>query len=244
MSGMPVLLAVNVTARLDQTKPLTDMSLRKLHNALTKSLQAVAEHTTAEIATTFQPDNATSGHYLCIVIVRPDTGHGTKIVMKPFTKYLDTDEALTVQVDKYVFTVDLTSKVVLWTGKDEATRARVFHARDMVQSTKEFVRVYVSDVIMESDIGRGIYQSLSKLLYCIQLQLNETEYFDRSDLVIVNVTAPTFPIFDYFKTSSSQVRVCADAYLRKSNGNEETSSMSYRLVIACFAIVIVVNILD
>ena len=246
MSGLPVLLKVNLAASLGKSNLLTNTQLRMMHKALTKILQTIAEHTTAEIATTFQQENMTDQSYLCIVIVRSDPGHDTKLTMKPFMNYLDTEETLQINAGKFVFSTTLTSKVLLWTELDEMTKVWTFKAQNIEKTSNEFVNVYANDAIMRSEIKLGRYQVLSALLYCKQLQLNEAEYYQKPGLITVNVTISTFSIFDFYKISPSQVRVCVEDYLRKSKGNENKTSgkavskVSYGLFISTFVVVMLV----
>ena len=99
----------------------------------------------------------------------------------------------------------------------------------MEQESSKLVQVYINDDTLPYDIAGGIgsYQSLSRLLYCNQLQLNETEYFMSSGMATVNVTDPMIFISDYYKVSPSQIRVCVDAYLRKSKGKTKTSDGAF-----------------
>ena len=246
---MPVLLKVKITTRMDQTDLLTEAQLRKLHTALKKTIETTSEHSTSEILTTIQQENAKGQSYLCVVIVRSNPGHDTKLTMKPLLDYLDTGDELEVNVGKLIFSATLTSKVASWTEYNRTTLAWTTKAQDMEMPSSTFVQIYDNDAIRSiSPVRRGVYQVLSRLLYCTQLQLNDTEYFERSGLIIVNVTVPTFSISDYYKIPPSQVqvRVCADDYLRASRGTGKPSGvplmkMCPSLVISSFAIVMLIR---
>ena len=239
LSGMPVLLKVKITSRSIPSYPLTDAQIRKLHTSLKRTILAITQNTTASIGATFQQEN----DYLCIVSVRSDPGHDTKLTMEPFIKYLDTDDKLEVNVGKLAFSVTLTSKIALWKERNETTYATIYKAQDMEHPTSKFVQVYADNVNIFSWLS---HQPLSRLLYCTHLQLYDTEYFERSGLIIVNVSVPMFSISDYYKVSPSQVRVCADEYLQASKGKNKRSGghlrdISHGLMISSLAIVMVVT---
>ena len=248
-SGLPVLLKMTITTGMDQTDLLTDTQLRKLRTALTKTIESTAEHSTAEIITMFQQENTSNQYYLCEVIVRSDPGHDTKLTMKPLLKYLDTGDKLDVNVGKFVLSAALTSKVVFWTEKKKTTNEWKPKAHDMEVPTSKFKQIYDNDAIeVHSEIRLGVNQVLSRLLYCTQLQLNDTEYFERSGLIIVNVTVPRFSVSDYYKISSTEVRVCADEYLRASKGSGKSCGvpiikMSHGLVILSFGVAVLMRFL-
>ena len=59
-----------------------------------------------------------------------------------------------------------------------------FKACCLEQESSDLVQVYANkDIIMSNIIPVVNYQSLSRLLYCNQLQLNEAEYFINSGMV-------------------------------------------------------------
>ena len=213
--------------RSDGSDILTGGQLRKLHAALEIALETTAQHTTAEIDTTFQQENAASQIYLCIVILRSDPGLDTKLTMRPFLRYLDTDDVLELNIGKLDFSITLTTKVMLWKEWEDSHTGR-FKACCLEQESSELVQVYTNkDIIMSNSIPVVNYQSLSRLLYCNQLHLNEAEYFMSSGMVTVNVTDPMISISDYNKVSTSQVRVCADTYLHKSQGKDKPSGGAF-----------------
>ena len=63
-------------------------------------------------------------HYLFIVILQSDPGHGIKSTMKPFITYLDTNGILEFNVGIMLFSAVLTSKTVLSTSWNETSKAR------------------------------------------------------------------------------------------------------------------------
>ena len=116
LTGMPVVIMVKVMAISDTTSPLTGTQFRKLHIVLQRALEAIAKHTTAEMVTTFQQENTTSQLYLFVVIITPDPDLDTKLTMKPFLRYLDTDDKLELNAGKLHFSATLTTKAMIWTA--------------------------------------------------------------------------------------------------------------------------------
>ena len=217
LSGMPVVLMAKVTSRQDGPDSLTSGQLRKLHTALEKALEAIAVNTTLKIATTLQLENATSLTYLCIAIAYSDQGTDTKLAMRPFLRYLDTDEVLGLNVGKPHLSAILTTNARIWTEADGIWGT--FKACCLDQRPNQLVQVYVNkDVVNSDNIGYGIYQPMSRLLYCKQVELNQTEHsITYSGILIINATEPMIAISDYHPVSASRVRVCADMYIPKTH---------------------------
>ena len=107
-----------VTPRSEESNALTSGQLQKLHAALEEALETTAVNTTVQIATTLKQENATSLTYLCIAIAKSNPGLDTKRSMRPFLKYLDTDEVLELKVGKLGFKAALTTQAKIWIVRD------------------------------------------------------------------------------------------------------------------------------
>ena len=239
LSGMPVAIMVKVTTHQDVPNSLTSVQLRKIHTALEKALEATAANTTAKIATTLQQENATSLTYLCIVIVYSDLGTDTKLAMRPFLKYLDIDEVLRLRVDKLHLSATLTTNARVWIEHNQG----FFKACCLDQQPNRLVTVYANmDVVNSGQIGEGIYQPMSRLLYCKQVELNQTEHcITDSGIININVTEPMIAVSDYRPVSASCVRVCADMYVSKVKGK---GNGSMGAICGCSVKVMVISLMS
>ena len=222
---MPVVLMARVTSRQEGSDSLASGQLRKLHTALKGALETIAANATVEIATTLKQENVTSLTYLSIMIVESDPGVDTKLAMKPFLKYLETDDVMKLAVGKLDFAAALTTKARLWIDQS-STPFRNFKACCLEQKPNSLVQVFANkDTIKSGTIMNGIYQSMSRLLYCKQLELDQSEQFiTNTGIVNVNVTEPMIAISDYYPVSQSRVRVCADMYVQKALGKGKKSA--------------------
>ena len=221
---MPVVLMAKVTSRQEGSDSLTSGQYRKLHAALKKDLETIAGNTTADIAATFMQENVTSLTYLCMMVAQSHPGVDTKLAMKPFLRYLDTDDVLKLDVGKLGFAAALTTKARLWVEMDG--NSGIFRACCLEQKPDSLVLVFTNkDAINSGNIGYGIYQPMSRLMYCKQLELDQSEQFIYTDtsIVNVNVTQPMIAISDYYPVSQSRVRICADMYVPKASGKWKKS---------------------
>ena len=211
---MPVLVTIKVLSKSDT--PLTDIKIRKLQESTKRSILSLVDFITISIGATFRLKN----DYLAIGVIRADPGNDTKLTIEPLIEYLDTDKRIEITVGQHTFSATLTTKIALWEEQNKTTYARTYKARDMEKTTDTFELIYADDEIMSATMT---YQPLSRLLYCKQLQLDDTEYFERSGLIIANASAPRFSTCDYYRITPKQIRVCADSYIQVLKGKSLTS---------------------
>ena len=216
ISGMPVTLMAKVTTNSEQLNPLKRGQLRKLYSALTDALESMAQNTTAEVATTLRQENVTTQTYLSIVVVQSDPGFDTKLAMRPFLDYLDTDNVLELTVGDLNFTAALTTQAKIWVNKSISGMTS-FGACCLEQKPNELVQIYVNKGAMKLigyDTGSYVYQPMSRLLFCYQVHLDPTEYVTmNTGIVKVKVTDPMISISDYYPVIPSGIRVCIDTYV-------------------------------
>ena len=130
-----------MTAKSDRVEQLTGAQLRKLNTALKTGLETTAIHTTVEIDSTFRQENTSRLTYLCVVEAQSHPGHDTKTTMKPFLQYLDTDEALDINIGKLDFSASLTTKAMLWTELDSEQNVFFFKTCCLDQDSNTLHRV-------------------------------------------------------------------------------------------------------
>ena len=63
------------------------------------------------------------------------------------------------------------------------------------------------------------FQILSPLLYCRQLQLNDSEFVEEDEQLTTLLTPKNITLIYYIRVSPSEVRVCADYYMDASHHN-------------------------
>ena len=236
---MHVLLKIKVSSKSEKINPLTETQIRKLQTSIKRNIISLVDFITIEIGATFGLKN----DFLIIGVLQSDPGHDTKLTIQPLIKYLDTDKRNEVKVGKLTFSATLTSKIALWKERNKTTYATTYKARDMEIPAGTFELVYKDNKIMQAF---DIYQPLSRLLYCKQLQLNDTEYFERSGLIIANASASRFTTYDFYRVTPTQVRVCTDSYLQALKGKSQLShgpgiqEISYGLMILSLTLAMVI----
>ena len=151
--------------------------------------------------------------------------------MKPFMKYLDTQQYIYLSMPNSAvpYDVTLTSLVSMWIDYDKDLKRQVFRAADLKLKTHKLTPIYSNSTTLDENrhLARGMYQVLSPLLYCIQVQLSGSEFFLKGGSVNTNTTSPIFTVPYYYMVKPGQVRVCASQYIRKLRNVGTKASNTY-----------------
>lgn len=195
-----------VTTRLKDIQKVIEAELTQVHNKLKKMLQG---DITADPFATFIDDKKTQPLLLSLVIVRSRWGYDTKETVKPLMDYLDSGKSLSFRKGKMAYLVNLTNRVLVW----HENYTFIPKVKTLNKDDNELKLVYLNDRLMQSTLSKGYYQILSPLLYCKQVELNDSECFEKDGAIVVNVTRKTFTTSEFYRTSPVTVRVCLDEYL-------------------------------
>ena len=228
--GMPVLLKLKVTAEPGSLYPSTDVLAAQFRKALQKAVQTSIAHVSVEIHASFRPRNMTNSYYLYVTIIRSDDRYDTKKTIKPLLAYLQADVFLKVKSNGNKYSVGLVSEILF-----NSTNDRIMSALDP-KSRIEFDFEFSND--KDGFTIHKLYQELSPLLFCKQVQLNESEFTERHGQIIINTTSMVLSVPDFYLTAEMQARLCADQYLSSpllSFGNTNDLIMM-SLMALCFCI--------
>ena len=213
---MPVLLYLKVVPKPGHVARMTKVDIRRYNTALIKTLQNAADEITADVVATFKQETEAEENFLSIAIVRSKPDHDTKKAVKPFLDYLDNSRELEMQSGKMTYSVKFTSRVRLWSETDTTTSpyTTVERLDDLDLGVQDPPLVYSKPKEIRR-IYLQVYQVLSPLIFCPQIQLNGDEFTEKDGLLIVNITKPKISLPYYYRINITDARVCANQYLRQ-----------------------------
>ena len=238
---MPVMIPLEATPKLGDAFSLDSQRLTSFLTALTKALQSIADHTMAEMGALFDHE---SKYFLAIAIVRTNPGHHTKTTIKPYMAYLDEPKYFEIKSSKMAFTVRLVSKVNLWMEWNDTAGETIMKAEQLNKLTDKLTLIYFNSYIFYRGgvTEFGHFQSLSNLLYCSQVQLNDTEFIEKDGILTINTPKASFTVSDYYRVTPTQVRVCADQYLQKQRTSGSPPTCSSQHVFLLFFTTLVLDL--
>ena len=240
--GMPVLLTIKLVPRAGQLETLTTRQIAMFHNTLKKILHTISENISVELIGLLESKADAEEYFLSLAVVRSLSGHDTKETIKPFLDYLDNKRRkIEMVVKQTTYSVRLTSRFRLWIWSNRTYAS--YNQRDLDSTIQSHTVLFAN----HDEMYKAYYQKfqvLSPLLYCTQIQLNNTEIEEKGDRLTTLRTSRKITISYYRRTSPSTVQVCADEYLKKSDTNTGTKVIYSKfylyslLIYRCIAILV------
>ena len=237
ISGMPILLTIKVIPRDGHLTALDDKQISKVHVALRKRMREISENISIDFISMYEIKTDQQEYFLSLAVARSFPGNDTKDTMKPFLDYLDKNP-FEIAYKRNSFYGKLTSRVRVWEqgyGGPETRR---------LQDLESAIRNQ-TELFSKADTAlafRQKIQALSPLLYCMQIQLNDTEFDERDDGLIVGISSGNIKISNYRLVTPSLVRVCTDSYININNNTGYQMSLSLYVSVLALARCVAISI--
>ena len=232
ISGMPILLTIKVIPRDGNLTPLDDKQISKVRTSLRKRMRDISENISIDFLTMYGIKTDLQEYFLFLAVVRSFPDNDTKDTMKPFLEYLD-KKRFEIAYNRNSYYGKLTSRVRLW----EQNNGTGWHQK--LQDLESKIRVQKE---IFSTLGTGAaygqsFQTFSPLLYCNQIQLNDTDFEVRDDGLIVVANSRKIELPYFRLVPPSLVRICADRYINenKSAGFQISFSIYIRVLVVALA---------
>ena len=227
--GMRILLTIKLIPRSGDLTTLKTKQITNFNNALEKILYTITENIFIDFIGLFECHADSGDYYLFFVVVRSHPGYDTKEVIEPFLGYLDNKGKVMEMVDnkRSTYEVRLTSRIRLWNTYNDTSYSLNF--RDLESTVQNYSTLFSTDALL--DAYYQVFQVLSPLLYCKQIQLNDTEFEETDGQLTTLRTTRKITISYYHHSSPSTVRVCVDQYINKNIGIRVGHSNFYLYVL-------------
>ena len=235
---MPVLLTVKVIPRSGYLTTLAKKQISKYHSSLNRILHIISENISVDFIGLFECKPDSEEYYLSLVVVRSYPGHDTKETMKPFLDYLDNDKTLQMDLKQITYSVKLTSRVRMWLQLQGNVSELKNHPNlaELDSEVQNPTELYSNSDIFNAYIQK--FQVLSPLLYCKQIQLNNTEFEEKDSRLIADVASRKIAFTYYRRVPPSMARVCADHYMNKpQNMGVQTKNLAVQ--ISCLSVFVI-----
>ena len=215
---MQMFLRLKVEPPTGLPLPTSDAKRRKMRISLRKLLKSTSAGNDADILATFRNTDIDSPYYFVIATVTSTAGNDIKEATKPFLAHFDDLESMEILFDKTTFMVTLTSKVQFGAETDE--NYNMYLTAQETNGKTELEAIYIKDSLRKptqfmGSIRQGVYQLLSPILFCSQVQLDGNEFQEMNGAIQINTTTLKDPVYDYIRIDDTHVRVCVDQYLQK-----------------------------
>ena len=233
LSGMPVHLKLKITPNSNPLNPLVDIQIHKFHKALKNRLQEYVTNIKVDILLTFIQEKGAMPFYFCLALARTDQGYDTKETFKKLIPFLDTPRYLEFFSMKTKFSVYFLTTISLWFYKD--IQYNYFIGAEYLDETehkRNLTLIFSIEGFVRSD--KAYIQFFSPLLYCELVQLNEREFIQEHDKIIINTSSRMKYVRDFYLIPPSKVRICVDQYLDQAEMSITTAKfLSDALFLFC-----------
>ena len=244
ITGMRMFLRLKVEPQAGQTLPSTEAKRRKMRLALRKILSTTSKGNDVDIFATFTNTNSTRPYHFVIATVTSTPGNDIKEATKPFLDYLDDSNFMDkTKQNKTKLMARLTNRVEFWYVQDGTN---FFKAKE-IKGNLELTQIYLKESLRKPTsftwmLKEGIYQILSPVLFCSQVQLGGNEFQEKDGMIQVNTTAPTISIYDYIRMDDTRVRVCVEDYVQAPAGvSSGTGQNLQTIALLCLSIINVIS---
>ena len=232
LSGMPILFTIKMIPRDGHLTALDDNQIPKVRTSLRKRMRDISENISIDFITMYGIKTGLQEYFLFLAVVRSFPDNDTKDTMKPFLEYLD-KQRFEIAYQRNSYYGKLTSRVRLWEQKNGTGWYQIL--QDLESKIREQKEI-ISNPGTAAAYGQK-FQTFSPLLYCNQIQLNDTDFEVRDDglFVVTNSRKIELPYFRL--VSPSLVRICADRYLNmnKNAGFQVNFSIYVRVLVVALA---------
>ena len=139
-------------------------------------------------------------------------------MIEPFLHYLDNKRKMEMNLKQTIYSVRLSSRIRLWTWFNHGNiNEHRLNFRDLESTVQNHSILFESNDISKAYDQK--FQVLSPLIYCMQIQLNDTEFEEQDEQLTTLRTSKKIRISYYRRTSTSTVRVCVGQYMNKRASN-------------------------
>ena len=198
---MPFLLSIKVQptkrALLQQQDADDFMTLSA---AIRKALGKRYKQIQFETMAIFYNNVTAHAYQLHIFRAREEQGYDAKSSFKELAEAVEGPPFLRLVSGNYSYEAKLTNRITVWTDPLGEKRA------NDTGNDLELQGVYMDDGLW---LSLRMSQELSRLLYCQQVELNDTEYSEKQGVVTINVTSSVdYQTTHYYHTATDKIRIC------------------------------------
>ena len=219
-AGISIALKLEVKPVSGLDMPGSVTQCRKVGVALTNALQKKYRKIKVKIMAVFASNISNGNNYqVYVAIARTLQGFDTKKTFKELAKHLEGPSFLKFTAIRNNMLVKISNRIELREESD------IFHAK-AIDDNYELEQIYQDDQVVNSLGPRRRFQELSPLLFCKQIQLEQSEYTETGAVVNVNTSSAQYQTVNYYHPTMTTIRVCVNEFVNAQSLSSDTSRIS------------------
>ena len=200
--------------------PRSVTQCRKVGVALTNALQKKYRKINVKIMAVFASNISKGNNYqVYVAIARTLQGFDTKKTFKELTEHLEGPSFLKFTARRNNMLVKISNRIELREESD------IFHAK-YIDDNYELEQIYQDDQVVNSLGPMKLFQELSPLLFCKQIQLEQSEFTETGAVVNVNISSAQYQTLNYYHPTLTTIRVCVNEFVNAQSVSSDTSRIS------------------
>ena len=200
--------------------PRSVTQCRKVGVALTNALQKKYRKIKVKIMAVFASNISNGNNYqVYVAIARTLQGFDTKKTFKELAKHLGGPSFLKFTAIRNINLVKISNRIELREESD------IFHAK-YIDDNYELEQIYQDDQVVNSLGPMRLFQELSPLLFCKQIQLDQSEFTETGAIVNVNTSSAQYRTVNYYHPTLTTIRVCVNEFVNAQSVSSDTSRIS------------------
>ena len=202
-SGMPYLLSVKVFLVKGAWLDKETGSIATLSAAIRKALGKQYKRIEFETIAIFYGKATDNNYQLHLIRAREEHGIDAKDSFKKLAEYVEGPSFLRLVSGRYSYDAELTNTVTFW--KDPETGYRANDTKNSLELQKIYENKRLWSALRWS-------QELSKLLFCQQVELNNTEFTESNGVVTLNASSVDYKTTHYYHPAEDKIRICTEDF--------------------------------
>lgn len=220
VTGISVALKLVVKEVRGKKIPTSAGSIKRMASALAKTLTEKCDGLRVDIAAVFMYQSSEDERLWCIARVYTIQGYDTKSSVRNLADHLEGPPFSQLTFANNVIEIRLSNNISFWRDIN-----RDLAAKDLFNNAT-LKLLYQNEAMNDRTYGLSLYQELSPLLFCKQVQLNESQFSERDGIVTLNVSSVVYDTVNFCHVTQSQIRICAAEFLKAFTASSTRQALS------------------
>lgn len=136
-------------------------------------------------------------------------GLDTKESVKKLADHLEGPSFLKLAFANNIYKISLTNKISLWKGLNDKIAAK-----DLLNNVTLMSVYQNTEILNDLNDGFRFFQELSPILFCKQVQLSESQYTEKDDIVTITASPTEFETVNFYRVTGNHIRICVEDFLK------------------------------
>lgn len=209
VTGVPMILKLVLRETTGHRLATGIKVIKNLVVSLAKEITNNYKELQVDTVAVFMDQSSLSECFWCVATARTLQGLDTKTSFKKLADRLEGPPFLKLAFANNNFEISLTNNMSLWRAINDEVAAKDLFSNVTLKSLYQN-----AEVINDLKYGFRFFQELSPILFCKQVQLNESQYTEKDGIVTVTVSPAEYDTVNFYPVTGNRIRICVEDFLK------------------------------